>query len=126
MEAATRRLCVAVMMERTPASVAEPFWPPVHGQERIPLPALPAFVELLNARGRAAEVRMVEREDRSFPDREGALGFLRRQTWVAVDGPKDRRLQALVDEHLVPRPDGTVGLRDVPDLAVGVITWAPR
>src|SRR4029077_17446814 len=88
MEASARRLCVAVMMERTPASVAEPFWRPVHGEERVPLPALPAFVELLSARGRAPEVRMVERGDRSFPDRAGAIGFLRRQTWVAVDGPK--------------------------------------
>jgi molybdenum cofactor cytidylyltransferase len=125
MEAAVRRLCVAVMMERTPASVAEPFWLPVHGQERIPLPALPAFVDLLSARGRSPEVRMVERGDRSFPDRAAALGFLRRQTWVEADGAKDRRLQELLDERLVPRPDGTVSLRDVPDLAVGVITWKP-
>jgi hypothetical protein len=113
------------MMERTPASVAEPFWPPVHGQERIPLPALPAFVDLLAARGRSPEVRMVERGDRSFSDRDAALGFLRRQTWVQPDGVKDRRLQELVDERLTPRPDGTVMLRDVPDLAVGVITWLP-
>ena len=126
MEASARRLCVAVMMERTPASVAEPFWPPVHGEERIALPALPAFVELLGARGRAPEVRMVERGDRSFPDRDGVIGFLRRQTWVAVDGPKDRRLQAMLDERLVPRPDGTVGLRDVPDLAIGLVTWEPK
>lgn len=125
MEAATRRLCVAVMMERTPASVAEPFWPPVHGEERIPLPALPAFVDLLAARGRAPEVRMVERGDRSFPDRDAALGFLLRQTWVAPDGPKGRRLQELLDERLVARPDGTFVLRDVPDLAVGVVTWKP-
>ena len=110
----------------TPASVAEPFWPPVHGEERIPLPALPAFVDLLEARGRAPEVRMVERGDRSFPDRDAALGFLLRQTWVAPDGPKGRRLQEQLDERLVPRPDGTVFLRDVPDLAVGVITWQPR
>jgi CTP:molybdopterin cytidylyltransferase MocA len=126
MEAATRRLCVAVMMERTPASVAEPFWPPVHGEERIPLPALPAFVDLLAARGRVPDVRMVERGDRSFPDRDAALGFLLRQTWVAPDGPKGRRLQALLDERILPRPDGTVFLRNVPDLAVGVITWSPR
>lgn len=125
MEAAVRRLCVAVMMERTPASVAEPFWPPVHGQERIPLPALPAFVDLLSARGRSPEVRMVERGDRSFPDRAAALGFLRRQTWVEPDGTKDRRLQELLDERLVQRTDGTVTIRDVPDLAVGVITWEP-
>jgi CTP:molybdopterin cytidylyltransferase MocA/SAM-dependent methyltransferase len=126
MEAATRRLCVAVMMERTPASVAEPFWPPVHGEERIPLPALPAFVDLLEARGRAPEVRMVERGDRSFPDRDAALGFVRRQTWVTLDGVKDHRLQEVLDERILPRPDGTVFLRDVPDLAVGVITWEPR
>jgi CTP:molybdopterin cytidylyltransferase MocA len=126
MEAATRRVCVAVMMERTPASVAEPFWPPVHGEERIPLPALPAFTDLLAARGRTPVVRMVERGDRSFPDRDAALGFLLRQTWVAPDGPKGRRLLEQLDERLVPRPDGTVFLRDVPDLAVGVITWQPR
>ena len=69
---------------------------------------------------------MVERGERSFPDRDAALGFLRRQTWVGPDGPKDRRLQALLDERLIPRPDGTVGIRDVPDLAVGIVTWAPR
>ena len=65
---------------------------------------------------------MVERGDRSFPDRDAALGFLRRQTWVDPDGQKDRRLQALLDERLVARPDGTFVLRDVPDLAVGVVT----
>ncbi len=54
-----------------------------------------------------------------------ALGFLLRQTWVAPDGPKGRRLQELLDERLVARPDGTFVLRDVPDLAVGVVTWAP-
>lgn len=126
MEAATRRTCVAVMMEHTPASVAGPFWPPVHGEERIPLPAMPAFMDLLRARGRAPDVRMVERGERSFPDRDGALGFLRRQTWVAPDGAKDRRLIAELDRRLVANADGSVGLRDVPDLAVGVVTWEPR
>src|SRR5207244_2695923 len=31
MERACRRECVAVLMERSPASLAEPFWPPIHG-----------------------------------------------------------------------------------------------
>lgn len=125
MEAAATRLCVAVMMERTPASVAESFWPLVHGEARIPLPALPAFVDLLTARGRTPTTRTVQREPRSFPDRDGALGFLRRQTWVALDGARDRALQAELDRRLVTLPDGTVTLRDVPDLMVGVVTWRP-
>ena len=55
MEAAARRLCVAVLMEGSPASVAAPFWPVVHGETRVPLPALPQLVELLAARGSAPE-----------------------------------------------------------------------
>ncbi len=47
MEAATRDRCVAVLTDRSPASVADPFWPLVHGEERVPLPALPELVELL-------------------------------------------------------------------------------
>jgi molybdenum cofactor cytidylyltransferase len=125
MERSARRLCVAVLMERTPASIAEPFWPPIHGQQRVPLPALPAFVDLLRARGRTPEIRQIEREQRTFLDRETVLGFLRRQTWVAVDGEKDRRLQALVDERLVANDDGSVGLTGVPDLRLGLVTWAP-
>ena len=41
MEAAVRRLCVAVMMERAPASAAEPFWEAVHGEPRRRCPAWP-------------------------------------------------------------------------------------
>ena len=51
MEAATRDRCVAMMTDQSPASVADPFWPLVHGEERVALPALPEFVELLRARG---------------------------------------------------------------------------
>ena len=60
MEAAAGRLCVAVLMEQVPAAAANPFWPPVHGEERVPLPALPDLLELLEARGR----RAVGRADR--------------------------------------------------------------
>ena len=45
---------------------------------------------------------MVERVERTFADRDQALALLRRQTWVAPDGEKDRRLQALMDERLRP------------------------
>jgi molybdenum cofactor cytidylyltransferase len=126
MEAATRRRCLALLMERTPASLAEPFWPPVHGEDRIPLPALPAFVDLLRARGREPTVRRLVREARTFPERDAVLAFLRRQTWVAPDGPKDRRLQALLDQRLETNEDGSVSIEGVPDLRLGLVAWSPR
>ena len=70
MEAAARRLCLAVLMEESPASVAAPFWPLVHGEARVPLPALPQLVELLAARGSRPRVAHVTGERRRWADRD--------------------------------------------------------
>jgi CTP:molybdopterin cytidylyltransferase MocA len=125
MERATTRECLAVLMERSPASVAEPFWPPIHGEQRIALPALPAFVDLLVAHGRAPAVRMVESTRRSWSSREDIEPFIRRQTWVAPGTSKDARMQQLIDEWLVPAADGGVELRMAEPLDVGIVAWTP-
>jgi molybdenum cofactor cytidylyltransferase len=125
MEAATRRTCVALLMERQPSSLADPCWPVVHGEERVSLPALPDFVELLRARGRAPDVTMVERRPRRFADRETLEGFLRRQLWIAPDGPKAGAFERAVAELTVEDPDGGVGLAGQPSLSVGAVVWTP-
>lgn len=125
MEAATGRVCIAVLMERTPASVAEPFWPPVHGEARIPLPALPQFVELLRERGRQPSVTAADREARRFESRDELEGFLRRQLWIADGGEKERRFHEEL-ERLVVEDDDGLTLAGVAPLSVGVVTWAPR
>jgi hypothetical protein len=125
MERATRRECVAILMQRSPASLVEPFWPPIHGEPRIALPALPAFVDLLRARGRAPRVDMVESRRRTWASRDELEPFVRRQTWVAAGTEKDRKMQRLLDEWLVERPDGTVDLSIAERLAVGLVSWQP-
>jgi SAM-dependent methyltransferase len=125
MEAAVRRTCIAVLMESTPASVAAPFWPPVHGEPRIPLPALPEFVELLRARGREPQVSEAQREPRRFESREALEAFLRRQLWIAEGGEKERRYREVLDT-LVVEDDGQFGLTGQGPLPVGVVTWSPR
>jgi SAM-dependent methyltransferase len=125
MEAAVRRTCVAVLMESTPASVAAPFWPPVHGEPRIPLPALPEFVELLRARGREPQVAEAQREPRRFESREALEFFLRRQLWIAEGGEKERRYRQVLDEVVIEE-DGQFGLAGQGALPVGVVTWSPR
>jgi CTP:molybdopterin cytidylyltransferase MocA/SAM-dependent methyltransferase len=126
METVARRLCVAVLMERQPASIADPCWPPVHGESRVSLPALPEFVELLRARGNEPLVEMVEREPRRFASRQEFEGFLRRQLWVEPGGAADRRFGAALDELITVDEGGAVQLRDQPPLAIGVVTWEPH
>ena len=123
MEAAASRLCVAVLMERQPASLADPCWPLVHGEARNPLPALPEFVDLLRARGRDPEVRMMEREARRFASRDDLESFLRRQLWVAEDGAKDAGFRAAVDA-LAIEDEGGVFLRGLTPMGIGLVTWA--
>jgi CTP:molybdopterin cytidylyltransferase MocA/precorrin-6B methylase 2 len=125
MESVAGRLCVAVMMERQPASIADPCWPPVHGESRVALPALPEFVELLRARGKDPVVEMAEREPRLFASRGELEGFLRRQLWVDHGSSADRRFRAALDAQLVAEPDGRVGLRGQRPLSIGVVTWKP-
>ena len=126
MESVAHRSCVAVLMERQPSSIADACWPPVHGEARVPLPALPEFVELLRAGGRDVAVEMLEREPRRFGSRDELAGFLRRQLWVEEGSAADRRFQAALDEQVVVDADGRVGLRDQRSLPIGIVTWDPR
>jgi len=125
MEASARRECVAVLMERQPASVADPFWPRVHDEERISLPALPDFVDLLRERGRTPAVTMVEREPRTFETRDELVRSLRQQLWIADGGEKYARFERALAELAVKR-DGGFRLRDQRPLPVGVVTWEPQ
>ena len=124
-EAAAGRLCVAVLMERVPASAADPFWPPVHGEARVALPALPEVLEWLEARGRRPAVQRIAVDARTFSSRDGIEGFVRRQLWIDPAGPKEARFQSALDELAAEDTDGwTIEGRGPSD--VGIATWAPR
>jgi hypothetical protein len=116
---------VAALMERQPASLADPFWPIVHGEVRVSLPALPEFIELLEAGGRSPTVTTTEREPRRFASRAELEGFLRRQLWIENDGEKERRFNAALDELIVEGPDGGFGLAGQAAPPIGIVTWVP-
>jgi SAM-dependent methyltransferase len=125
LEASARRRCVAVLTDRSPASVADPFWPLVHGEERVPLPALPELLAILRARGRETELRRVERPSRTFESPPALETFVRRQLFIAPGGKKDDRFHAVLRDHIVER-DGGWTLSDPPAGSIGIVTWAPR
>jgi hypothetical protein len=122
METATRDRCVALMTDRSPASVADPFWPLVHGEERVALPALPDLVELLRARGHDPYVEVVERSPRTFDSASALTAFLRRQLFIAEGGEKDVHFRAILPDHIVRR-DGGWTLAERPAGSLGLVTW---
>ncbi|MBI2780712.1 MAG: NTP transferase domain-containing protein [Chloroflexi bacterium] len=124
---AARRACVAVMQEQPPASVAAPFFEAVHDEARVPLPALPDFVDLLAARGSHPEVEILDRPARAWRTRDEVLTFLRRQTWVAPGSAADLRLQAALDARLTPSSGeaGGLTLGAGKPTRVGVVRWTP-
>ena len=125
MESSVRRLCVAVLMERQPSSIADVCWPPVWGEARVALPALPEFVEFLRAQGREPSVVRIEREPRRFESRTQLEGFLRRQLWTEPGGDADARFLEALEPLVVAATDGSVGLHDQRPLPIGMVTWAP-
>ena len=123
MERAAAKRCVAVLMDRSPASYASPFWPVIHGMERAALPAVGDLVELLQARGASPRTRRLTRPTRTWPDVESLLGMLRHQLWIPEDGPQDRQLRDAVAGRVAVVPEG-VSLPE-PDGWIGLVDWVP-
>jgi SAM-dependent methyltransferase len=124
METATRRLCVGVMGEGAMTTVATLFWGPIHGEPRVPLPALPEMLALLVARGRLPQVRLVDRVVPTFESLGDVLEKARRQLWVRPGSAKDTLLSGLVAVQATER-EGRWAL-DWRRGRIGIVSWMPR
>ncbi len=124
MESVTGRACVAVMAEGAMTTVATMLWEPIHGEPRVPLPALPEVLGLLMARGRLPEVTLVDRVPAVFGTRDELVAMACRQLWLTPSSAKDQRLADLVTDLATER-DGRWAL-DWAVTRIGVVTWAPR
>jgi SAM-dependent methyltransferase len=124
MESAARRLCVAVLAEGAMTTVATLFWEPVHGEVRVPLPALPEFLGVLMARGRLPSVALEDRVPAAFDSYDDLVMMARRQLWVRPGSAKDEELLRLVKANASDR-DGRWAL-DWGRSRIGVVTWDPR
>jgi hypothetical protein len=124
LEAAARERCVAVLAAESPVKASHPFWPLVHGEERVALPSLPDFLDLLAARGRTMEVTRVERPARPYPSREAILAWLRNQLFVTEGSAADGRLLAALESRVVEGPDG-LRLAAAASGVTGIVRWVP-
>jgi SAM-dependent methyltransferase len=124
MEAASRRLCVAVFTDRAPSSPAERFWPGVHGVKRHPLPALREFLVLQIARKRLCDVRLLRQKLSGYHNREMLMAYLRQQLFIEPGGAKESMLKELVERDAQEKT-GLFVLDPAPS-TLGIVTWTPR
>ena len=121
---ARKRVLILAFLDSPQAHLA-PFWGPLHGEERVNLPALPELMGVLWAMGIFPDLQMVNAADpRGFQDREAALEQLTRSLYVYPDTPQDRMLPALLDDLLVPGSDGLV-VKGSRRRREGLISWSP-
>jgi len=125
MEAAAGRLCVAVLASRVPSWPAGRFWPPVHGEARIELPALDPFVDLLVEREARPRVSRIASEPRAWRSRDDLHGWVRHQLFLAEGSERDRHARELLDAWVVETPGGIILGHQAP-VDHGVVAWEPR
>jgi SAM-dependent methyltransferase len=122
-ERASRRLCVAVMGEGATTTTAALLWKTIHGEARVPLPALPELVTLLMAQGRLPSLTLAQRMPPAFETADDLLTMARRQLWVRPGSDKDRRLAEQVAGHATERDGGWA--MDWRPTRVGIVSWEP-
>ena len=126
LEAHAKSLVVILAFIESPMNRISRFWKPVHGEERIDMPALPELVNVLWAMGIYPDVQMLApvMPDR-FEDREVALTQLRNRLYVREGSAEDVRLQSAMGE-LLADVDGGVSVGGVAPVRQGFLSWMPE
>ena len=126
LEAHANSLVVLIAFVESPMNRISRFWQPVHGEERIDMPALPELVNVLWEMGIYPDVRMLAPvpPDR-FEDRDVALTQLRNRLYVRAGSAEDARLKVAMGE-LLEDMEGGVSVRGVAPVRQGFIYWKPE
>jgi SAM-dependent methyltransferase len=119
---AVRHAALVAFTDPPQAGLA-PFWPPVHGEERLRLPCADELVDVLGELGaRPVVVNLPVYPPQPFGRVEGALDELRRRLYVAPGSAADARLQTALPK-LTEERDGMLWLRDPRPRERRLIHW---
>ena len=121
-----KSLVVLLAFVESPMNRISRFWKPVHGEERIDMPALPELVNVLWEMGIFPDVQMLAPVlPDMFEDRDVALTQLRNRLYVRAGSAEDARLRAAMDDLLVD-VDGGVMVKGVSPVRQGFVSWMPE
>jgi SAM-dependent methyltransferase len=106
-----------------PIDLFSPFWPPVHQEPRVTLPAIPELLPVLWETGLYPDLEMLAvHAPEVAPDRDAALAILRQMIYVRPGSAEDARLLAAF-ERLADDTSGGVVLRQAPANREALVSW---
>ncbi len=119
---ATERVLVILHWD-PPQHRAYRLWPDVHGEERIPLPAAPQLLEVLDEMHVSYNVEdLPTPEFHGFQSPDEAWRQTRGMLFLTEGSKKDRRLREVIPNHLEQR-DGQLFLKHSKPMRPILITW---
>ena len=126
LEAHARERVLVVLYRAPPQSQTYPLWKKIHREERLGLPSLPEFQEVLSQLGIDAQLDMLPAlPPRGFDDHQQALEQLSRRLYLAAGTPQMASLEAMLPD-LLEQVDGTWIIRGTEPLQPGLIRWRPE
>ena len=124
-ESAVSRVLVLAFTEQPQTQLA-PFWKPVHGEDRITLPALVELVNVLWSMDIYPDLEMfAPTSGQVWESREDAFEQLLHRLHVTTGSVEEGRLRQAVQGLLVETPEG-IAVRDARPRRQGLLSWSPE
>lgn len=118
-----RKRVLIVLFQTPPQAQTYTLWQEVHGEERLPLPSLPEFQDVLSDMGITANVELLPAQtSRGFDDVQQAVDQLGRRLFLEPGSQKMARLENLLPGLLEPS-DGAFILRGSKALVPELVWW---
>ncbi len=120
------RECVLVILHWDPPQHrAYPLWPYIHGETRLPLPAGPQLLEVLDEMNISYTLEdLPTPELHGFQTPDEAWQQTRGMLFLTEGSEKDNLLRSTIEDHLEQR-DGELYLKDAKPMRPVLITWRP-
>lgn len=125
LEAHAHDLVLVVLFVAPPQSQFRSLWKQVHAEERLPLPGLGQFEEVLEEIGIAANVEMLPTQpQRGYNNPEQALEQLGLHLFLAPGSSKWGLLERILPD-ILEEDNGVLYLRDVIPMEPRIVKWRP-
>jgi len=125
LEAHARERVIVILYDAAPQSQTYLLWKQVHGVERLPLPSLSEFEEVLAQLGISARVdRMTPQPPRGFDSLEQAAAQLSSRLYVREGSPEWNKLVEVLQEAL-EESDGVFRILGAKPLTPALVSWRP-
>ena len=126
LESHSRQRVLVVLYTSAPQSQIYPLWKQIHGVERIPLPSLPEFQEVLSELQIDAQVEILPAQAaRGYDTRQQALEQLGQRLYLTPDSAKMTELESMLPD-LLEEVEGTLMIRGSQPHEPGLVMWRPK